>query len=174
MPKKPIRQIRVDGQLAYVPLTQGYEAIVDCGDIHLVSSWNWSADVRPHTVYAVRSDRSSGKCVSLRMHRAIIPNVEGMEIDHINGNGLDNSRSNLRVVTKSQNQQSKGFYSNNKSGFKGVCWNKSSRKWEVQVRKGGVCVFRALFDDKNFAASVAQAKRQEIHGRFAGDIRCTI
>ncbi len=55
------RKIRIDGAVAYVPLTRGYEAIIDIADVQLVCDWNWRADVDMHTVYAVRGFRTGGQ-----------------------------------------------------------------------------------------------------------------
>lgn len=98
MPKK-IRTIRVEGNIAYVPLTHGHEAIIDACDASLVDAFNWYARVRPHTVYAVRTTRSGMVKRDSRMHRAIMGDPDGFEVDHINGNGLDNRRDNLRLAT---------------------------------------------------------------------------
>jgi hypothetical protein len=57
-----------------------------------------------------------------------------MHVDHINGNSLDNRRDNLRLVTPQQNAMNRGPQINNTSGYKGVSWNKRSKKWQVSVR----------------------------------------
>lgn len=87
-----------------IPLTKGYKTIVDDEDYDFLMRWRWHA-VIAHSVYAERCERPrGGKIKHIMMHRVINNTPDGMETDHINGNGLDNRRSNLRSVTKNQNQ----------------------------------------------------------------------
>ena len=101
------------GQLT-IPLTQGKVALVDAGDLPLIASHSWCADPSLHTWYA--QTRIAGR--TIRMHLLLV-GATGLRIDHINGDGLDNRRSNLRLSTASQNnanQRPRGGY----SAFKGV------------------------------------------------------
>lgn len=116
-----------------VPLTRGLVAIVDAEDYSAVmSAGPWRAcKTAEHVTYAARSVASdSGPRKTLTLHRFItgLPYV-----DHINGDGLDNRRSNLRPATRSQNMANRRMNENNKSGFKGVYWNKASGKWHTQI-----------------------------------------
>jgi hypothetical protein len=128
-----IRPIRVDGDVAYVPLTKGYVAVIDALDVHLVERWNWGAKQDARTVYAKRGFKCGGRQHSLLIHRVILEAPAGVEVDHINGNGLDNRRSNLRLATKSQNMQNMRLSRINTSGFKGVCWDKDRGKWRAHI-----------------------------------------
>lgn len=94
------RTIRVVGDVAYVPLTQGLEAIIDATDAHLVDGHNWCAVKIGRTFYAMRSVVRNGHKRTLYLHRAILG---AGEVDHASGDGLDNRRSNLRDVTHGQN-----------------------------------------------------------------------
>ncbi len=137
------RDIRVDGNTAYVPLTKGYEAIVDVADLHLVSGKLWCADVRHRkdgtvrTVYAVRVEADGEKQRTILMHRVIAETPDGMETDHHDGNGLDNRRDNLRNATIAQNRQNAAISADNTTGFKGVCWDKRTGKWKAQIAANG-------------------------------------
>src|ERR1017187_7157500 len=93
-------------------LTKGYETIVDYEDYEWLSQWSWRAkiDRKSQTVYAIRGEyqRDSGRDNkierSVLMHRLIMGDPKGLQIDHRDWNGLNNQRSNLRVATQSQNQ----------------------------------------------------------------------
>ncbi len=98
-----IRQPRIVGNLAYIPLTNGKETVVDAADVPLVEGRNWHTDVGKNRCYARISLPVNGKNKNVRMHQILIPAPPGMVIDHINGDGLDNRRVNLRVVDLSKN-----------------------------------------------------------------------
>ena len=94
--------------MKFIPLTQCQIAIVDDEDYDYLSMFNWSASCNGNTFYAIRKARLSdglGRKV-LKMHRIITNCPPGLEVDHINGFGFDNRRSNLRICTHKENQQS--------------------------------------------------------------------
>jgi hypothetical protein len=110
---------------------QGKFAIVDDEDFEWLNQWDWTA-VSTHRLnggYAMRM--ANGK--TILMHRLIMRAPEGVEIDHVNGNGLDNRRGNLRFATPEQNQHNRSRNSNNKSGYKGVIFDKNSGKWKMYI-----------------------------------------
>lgn len=127
------RPIRIEGNIAYVPLTKGYEAVIDAADVPLVDGFNWCAQVQSHTVYAQRKDRSGPKPRTVLLHRVIAGEPEGFDIDHRDGNGLDNRRANLRDATKAQNQHNARISKRNTSGFKGVMRNNRNSKWQAMI-----------------------------------------
>lgn len=88
-----------------IKLTKGYEAMVDDHDFEELSKYEWQALVSPYTVYGIRGDRSSGQRKTVYMHRQIMSPKKGLCVDHIDGNGLDNRRKNLRCATVSENQR---------------------------------------------------------------------
>ena len=92
-----------------IPLTQGYDAIVDDEDYDSLSGFKWFACVYTNGVYAMRGRRISepGTQKHIRMHRQIMNAPDGMLVDHINRNPLDNRRENLRLVTLAQNNRNK-------------------------------------------------------------------
>lgn len=130
------RPIRIDGNLAYVTLTQGYEAVIDVADVPLVAAWNWYAIKDGNTVYAQRSDSISGRR-TVRMHRVLMGEPDGLLVDHWDGDGLKNTRSNLRLATYQQNVHNARISKSNTSGFKGVSWRKANGKWHAQIRVNG-------------------------------------
>jgi hypothetical protein len=169
MPTKAIRPIRIEGNLAFIPLTQGYTAVIDADDVPLVESWNWHAHAGWRTVYAVRPApcNADGKRQTVFMHRAIMSAPDGMEVDHIDGNGLDNRRStNLRLATRSQNQHNQGISRANTSGFKGVTWSERHKKWRVLIAINSKLKHLGYFTEKNLAAAAYAKASAELHGEF--------
>lgn len=172
---KAIRKIRVDGNIAVVPLggKGGYEAIIDATDMHLVEGRNWNADVHRRkdgtirAVYARRTDKIDGKCRTLLMHRVIADAWGGIEVDHRDGDGLNNSRDNLRTATKAQNQHNGRMRITNTSGVKGVSWHKGNRKWLAQVMHQRRRVVLGYFHTTEEAAVAVAQGRARLHGEFA-------
>lgn len=112
-----------------IKLTQGYSAIVDDEDYDFLSRWKWHVLVGSK-VYAMRnSTPSNGKRHHILMHRFILKAPSGKQIDHINGDSLDNRKKNLRIVTKKQNMWNRNPNTNCTSSFRGVYWHKQHRKW---------------------------------------------
>ena len=105
--------------------------------------------------------------VKLYIHRLIMDAPKGMDVDHINGNPLDNRKSNLRICTHAENQRNKGAYKNNTSGYKGVSWYKRDKKWIAGIKHNNKGIYIGLFEDKEEAARAYDKKAKELHGEFA-------
>jgi hypothetical protein len=97
------------------------------------------------------------KLISISMHRLVNDTPEDKVTDHINGNTLDNRKSNLMSVDQSGNMRNRGKMTNNTSGYVGVCWCKKSTKWQASVSGNGTTLWSALFSDK-IEAAVARDK----------------
>jgi hypothetical protein len=165
MPKN-IRPIRIEGQVAYVPLTKGYEAVIDAADVSLVDGRNWQAFVSSSTVYAASKDHSNGKRKSVLMHRVIMGDPERFHVDHRDGNGLHNRRENLRHATRAQNNRNKRTPQNNTSGFKGVYWHKIARKWRAKIAFNGRSKHIGLYDTVEDAHAAYREASVKYHGEF--------
>ena len=151
-----------------IPLTQDYEVIVGNQDFAYLSQWKWHAHPHGQTVYAQTNlPNGDGTFRTCRMHRMIMKATESQKVDHRDGNGLNNVRSNLRFTTFAGNQRNKGMSSNNKSGFKGVSWNKHQQQWVAQITAGGNPKHLGYFDDPRVAALTYDAAAVELHGEFA-------
>lgn len=101
------------------------------------------------------------------MHRLIIGAREGEYVDHINGNGLDNRRSNLRIATAMTNQQNRKLQKNNKSGYKGVSWDNTNRAWICQIRVNKRSKFLGYFKDAQEAGKAYDVAAEKYFGKFA-------
>ncbi len=161
-----VRPIRIDGDIAYVPLTRGYESVIDAADVHLVDSWNWYARVKQHTNYAVRNNYQEGTRRNAYIHRVVMAAPDDMHVDHINGNGLDNRRSNLRIATMSQNLRNQRLSKLNTSGFKGVCFDKGTGRWLAQIVLHGKNHFLGRFVTPELANAAREAASEKLHGEF--------
>lgn len=144
--------------VAYIPLTKGQWALVEIEDLPKVITNTWHSTGK----YAARKT-SPG---SVQMHRVVLDAPAGTFVDHMNGVGTDNRRSNLRLCTLQENQRNRAKQSNNTSGFKGVSWNSSSRMWKVAAKVNGKG-FRAYCMCKYDAATAYNFAAQELYKEFA-------
>ncbi len=125
--------IRKYGIVKLIPLTQGFYAMVDDEDYELLSVHKWHVSCLSWSTPNCRYAKRFVGRKSIFMHRQIIGAHDGQETDHINRDGLDNRRHNLRIATRSQNGFNRGMQSNNTSGETGVVWHRRNRKWQAQV-----------------------------------------
>jgi HNH endonuclease len=148
-----------------IKLTQGKVALVDDADFEWLNQWKWYV----HGFwYAARMEARKGKRMVVLMHRKITNAPFGMDVDHINGNGLDNRRENLRVCTHAENQRNTTRKrTTNKSGFKGVCWRMVSQKWSADITLNSKQIHIGLFSDIQEAVRAYDAKAIELFGEFA-------
>ena len=160
-----VRPIRIDGDLAYVTLTQGYEAVIDAADVPLVAAWNWYAIKDGNTVYAQRSGLDSGRS-TVRLHRVLMGEPNGLLVDHRDGDGLNNRRANLRLATCQQNVQNARISKRNTSGLKGVSWRKTNGKWHAQIKVNGRQLNLGYFPTPESAHAAYCKASATLHGEF--------
>jgi len=166
--RKPLREIRICGDTAIIPLTKGYEAIIDAADAPLVAGRFWLVRVSGKSGYAQSADYSTGKCKTLLLHRVLLDAPDGFLVDHIDGDGLNNSRSNLRLCNRSQNAQNRGAPSHSSSGLKGVCWNAKDQRWRAHIQVNpALRLHLGSFLSKDAAAAAYAAAAIKYHGDFA-------
>jgi hypothetical protein len=151
-----------------IPLTQGREALVDDCDYEYLMQWKWCASKEGSIFYAVSGCSSEGTLK--RMHRVVAARMgfsSSSMADHINRNGLDNQRENLRPATKVENGRNRGPIENSKSGYKGVSWRADRARWRVNIRVNDKQVHLGYFDDKVEAAKAYNAAAKKHFGEFA-------
>jgi hypothetical protein len=153
-----------------IPLSQGQVAIVDAGDYEALSAVKWHAhwSKTAKTFYAVRMVRKAdGKKARIYMHRHILGAPRGVQVDHRNGNGLDNLRDNLRLATRSQNQFNRTASANSACGLKGVNFHKQKKKWRAAIGVNNKTHWLGYFDTAEEAGSVYIEAAKRLHGEFA-------
>jgi hypothetical protein len=162
MAKRVVRSIRIEGNIAYVPLTKGYEAIIDAADAEIVGQFNWHVICHPTVIYAARN---IGKSV-IALHRVLIGPPLGFQVDHIDGNGLNNIRSNLRLATPSQNTCNSRRNRLNTSGFKGVRRETGRDRWRAQIQVNKIKMDLGMFESPEAAYAAYCAASERFHGEY--------
>jgi hypothetical protein len=150
-----------------------YLAIIDSVDAEL-AELNWSVRIAPNTHYATRFIYKDGtykrtellhrEVLSRKLERDLLPTED---VDHIDGDGLNNRRNNLRVATSAQNGRNRGAQRNNTSGYKGVGWDKSRQKWTAQIKVNGKQKHLGRFDTPEAAHKAYCEAADRLHGKFA-------
>lgn len=121
-----------------IPLSRGHKAQIDEDDYPLISQFSWHAKPHGKTVYPQTNFRNKdGSWTTKKMHQIILGDCDGLEVDHIDRDGLNNSRSNLRFVSRGVNVENRGMHRNNTSGYKGVSFNKASGKFVAYITRNG-------------------------------------
>jgi hypothetical protein len=161
-PRPEIEQPAV-ASLRLVPLTQEQVAIVDADCYEQVAQWNWHAEYNGEGYYAVRRGRS-GEPKRVYLHRQLAGEPSG-EVDHINGNTLDNRLQNLRACTSWQNKENKGLSSNCASAIIGVYQYKN--KWRAQIYANGKQIHLGTFNTKEAAIAARVFAEMVYFGEFA-------
>lgn len=155
-----------------IPLTQGLFATVDDCDYDELAKHKWCAHWEGTTCYARRDDMSEwkeGRRKVIRMHRHIMNAPSDMLVDHVNHDGLDNRRSNLRLCTKGQNGWNrKGPQKNSTTGYRGVFWHKGANKYMAQTRCEGKVIYIGLYPTAIEASRAFEATARKLFGEFAG------
>src|ERR1017187_10410349 len=152
-----------------IALPCGRFALIDEQDFEDLRQFKWFSDVRKGQTYVHRNAGKGRKDRRIeRLHRRIMQATKGQIVDHINGDGLDNRRCNLRLVTVSQNGHNTGPRVRNKSGYKGVSPYKGG-KWQAHLKVGGKRLYLGVFTNVKEAARAYNKAVYEYvgeHGRL--------
>ena len=156
-----------------IQLTQRKVALVDDADYEWLNQWKWSAQHSANNWYVIRTIWKNGKATTIRMHRLIMGLKLGdkKQIDHIDGNGLNNQRDNLRFCSHCQNlQNSEKHYDEDThtSPYKGVSWSENNfGMWTAHIRVNKKQLFLGYFYDELDAAAVYDYAALKYFGEFA-------
>lgn len=148
-----------------IPLSRGLFALIDDSHFELVSQHKWYAQSSHGKTYAARNVTVSGKRAKVYLHRLIAGVTDRtLHIDHVDGNGLNNTTNNLRVATVSQNLCNRGKQANNTTGHKGVYRTKSG--FMARVGSQGGSIYAGHFKSADQAAEAYFAVSATTHGQF--------
>jgi hypothetical protein len=154
-----------------VPLTKGKAALVDDEDYLEVSKYKWLLTRGNSKFYAGRDVIIAGRKTRLLLHRELLGAPRGLVVDHKDGDGLNNCRSNIRLATKSQNQQNQRAQARvgKHSRFKGVSYqaDSSDRPWKAYIFVGDVKVSLGHFQREERAAQAYNSAAVRYFGEFA-------
>ncbi len=143
-----------------IVLPSGHLTVVDPDIYAAAFGFDWRDNAELYVRATVNGQRTF-------LHRFVMGAGPGEVVDHRNHNPLDNRRINLRVCTTAQNQANKQRPRTNTSGYKGVVWRASRRKWEAAIQPRGASQFLGRFDDPWEAAQAYNAAAVEIYGEYA-------
>lgn len=151
-----------------ISLSQNQFAIIDDDDVLLINNFDWYLFRDPYNCYAFTVIKlANGRKRTLRMHRLILNPFDNQGVDHINNNGLDNRRDNLRIATQSQNNANRRKFINCTSQYKGVSWWKDKSKWTACINVNHKRTFLGYFHDEKEAAEAYNCAAINLFGKFA-------
>lgn len=146
--------------MAQIKLTQNKVALVDDEDFEILNQHKWCFVKNRYAASRINYKLTY-------MHRLIMSAPKGMEVDHINNNSLDNRRENLRIVTSHQNHFNTKIFATNRSGYRGVSWDKRIRRWIVTFSVNNKTVHAGTYADKDAAAKAYNEAIVRRRGEFA-------
>lgn len=149
----------------YKPKNEGHSwAAVDDDKFEYLNQWKWRFN---SWGYILRGERKNGDYKAVFMHREVLKPMENEVIDHINLDKTNNTLKNLRACSNAQNVRNIGLRKDNKSGYKGVHYNKFHQKWCSQITVNNKQINLGYFDCKHQAALVYNNYAKELHEDFA-------
>lgn len=143
---------------------KGKFTLVDDEDFAYFNQWKWHCDSNYYVIRgAIKKEGKYGS--KIRMTRVIMKTPSNLQVDHINHNPLDNRKENLRNCTPKENNRNKRPAGG--TGFKGVCWHKLEKKYQVSLRINGVKKYFGYHIDIIKAAKIYDREAKKYYGEFA-------
>jgi hypothetical protein len=160
----PQIQISLVSYMKVIKITKEKTVLVDDDVFEYLNSFKWHFDGS----YAARKEQQpDGTVKTVKMHREIMNPPKDKSIDHINSDGLDNRRENLRIATHAQNIMNQRPRKNTSSQYKGVSWCKRYKKYEAYINCNGKRTRLGSFRNENDAAMAYNVASERLHGEFA-------
>lgn len=141
---------------------------VDDEDFSILKDRKWSlSNGYPRTGFTNRILNPKKRQIFTRMHKCILWSPKGTDIDHMDGNKLNNQKVNLRICSRSENSWNRKKHKNNHSGFKGVSWIKRQQQWDAKICKHGETKFLGYFDSPAEASEVYKKAAKKLFAAYA-------
>lgn len=150
-----------------IPLSQGKCAMVDDEDFERVSQYKWRYWSNKRNEYAQTHVYRNGKRTTIKLHSFIMQPPKGVWVDHIDRNGLNCTRLNMRYATRSENRRNTCMRADNCSGFRGVSFEGRARKWKAQIGHNGRNISLGYYATPEAAAHAYDKAATKLHGAFA-------
>ncbi len=168
MEAKGFHRLQMRGDTAIVQLTRGRTAQIDIADAEAVSRHFWRAICPSKGKFYAVTDivDECGRRRVVYLHRFLMSPEVGEEVDHIDGDALNNRRANLRVCTPGQNKSNLPRPTTNTSGVKGVVAYRSPGMWRAQIQVEKRVIHLGIFSSKVEAAAAYAAASRKYHGEF--------
>lgn len=149
----------------------GCEVLIDEEDLEIVAPYRWEVKASRSgkgSIYVYARDflRPDGRH-RVAMHRLLLNPPTSSVVDHINRNGLDNRRQNLRIATRTQNQANRRLPSVNTSGYRGIYFSKRKNRWIARVSIGHKHNYLGSFHSPAEAAMAYDVAARHLYGEFA-------
>ena len=148
-----------------IPVSEGFVAKVDDEDFPLLSRHKWNIKKGLRTQYAITSIQNR----PIYMHRLIVIPTGILMVDHIDHNGLNNQKANLRICSRSQNSCNQVMSRSNKSGYRGVFWHEQYKRWRAVIVLNYKQIHLGSFKDKESAHLAYKEAAKKYYGAFAPD-----
>ena len=155
--------LTVDGDTTTIHATRG-DILIDTEDLGLVYDFVWNVQTRGDVASTNRNTKK------VKLHRLIM-GFPKTDVDHINGNPLDNRKTNLRIAAHKDNSRNTKLSKNNTSGYNGVVWRPERKKWEARIKHDYKNILLGRFKDIEDAASCRYAASITLLGEYAGELR---
>lgn len=133
---------------------------INLEDVDKVKQFKWGLTEHGYVVALVEGKRTY-------LHKFLIDKNNSSYIDHINGNRLDNRKSNLRKCTNQQNCCNTRLSKNNSSGITGVYWSKEKNKWTAQIMVNRKCIYLGRYDNIDEAIKARREAEYKYFGKFS-------
>lgn len=150
-----------------IQLANGKVCLVDDGDYKMLSMYGWYAKENSNTTYVYTQLHKNKTRRTVHIHQMLLLPPDGYVVDHINGNGLDNRRSNLRLCTQSQNRMNSKKSNRNNAGIKGVGWSKDNNKWYAYITFEKVMRNLGHYINKDEAINARKQAEEKYYKEYA-------